>query len=88
MHSGLNDALPEKILVDIYRDGAGVADSAVAILKSHEKDQTDTSVFEYSVWANPGEKLTFFPRDSRYVFLDDIIAVELVFWLKGFYGER
>ncbi|WJX79873.1 hypothetical protein P8452_62950 [Trifolium repens] len=65
VHTGLLDALPEKIVVDIYRDGADIADNAVAIFKSHAKDQTNTSVFEYSVWANPGEKLTFAPRDSR-----------------------
>jgi len=81
VHSGLHDALPKKIVVDIYHDGAGVGDNAMAILKSHGKDETNTSVFEYSVWANPGEKLTFVPRDSRYIFLDQMFAVEYAFWL-------
>lgn len=88
MHSGLHDALPEKIVVDIYHEGAGVGDNAMAILKSHGKDETNTSVFEYSVWANPGEKLTFVPRDSRYIFLDQMFAVEFVFWLHGFCCEK
>ncbi|KAJ1412555.1 Immunoglobulin-like fold [Sesbania bispinosa] len=65
VQSGSLDALPEKIVVDIYHDGAGVIDNATAILKSHEKDQTNAAVFEYSVWANLGEKLVFVPRDSR-----------------------
>jgi hypothetical protein len=88
VHTGLLDALPEKIVVDIYRDGADIADNAVAIFKSHAKDQTNTSVFEYSVWANPGEKLTFAPRDSRYVFLYKKIAAGFVFSLQGFCGEK
>ncbi|XP_019421858.1 PREDICTED: nodal modulator 1-like isoform X3 [Lupinus angustifolius] len=62
--SSLN-ALPENIVVDIQKDGIGSFDSAKAILKSHEKDQTNTAIFEYSVWVNLGEKLTFVPRDSR-----------------------
>nr|KYP47590.1 Nodal modulator 1 [Cajanus cajan] len=63
--SGSLDALPENIVVDIKHDRAGVNDYATATLKSHAKDQTDTAIFEYSVWANLGEKLTFVPRDSR-----------------------
>lgn len=69
MQSGSLDTLPESIVVDVYHDGAGVIDKATAILKSHGKDQTDAAVFEYSVWANLGEKLTFVPRDSRYIYL-------------------
>ncbi|XP_027924979.1 nodal modulator 1 [Vigna unguiculata] len=65
VQSGTLDALPEKIVVDIKHDGAGVIDQATATLKSHAKDQTDTAIFEYSVWANLGEKLTFVPWDSR-----------------------
>jgi hypothetical protein len=84
VHTGLLDALPEKIVVDIYRDGADIADNAVAIFKSHAKDQTNTSVFEYSVWANPGEKLTFAPRDSRYVFLYKNLQLDLCFHYKAF----
>ncbi|XP_027348835.1 nodal modulator 1 isoform X2 [Abrus precatorius] len=61
--SGSLDALPENIVVDIHHDGAGDIDHATATLKSHEKDQT--AIFEYSFWANLGEKLTFVPWDSR-----------------------
>jgi len=69
VQSGLLDALPEKIVVDIKHDEAGVIDYATATLKSHAKDQTDTAIFEYSVWGNLGEKLTFVPWDSRYLYL-------------------
>lgn len=69
MQSDSLDALPEKIVVDIKHDGAGVIDHAIATLKSHAKDQTDTAIFEYSVWGNLGEKLTFVPWDSRYLYL-------------------
>ncbi|KAE9598205.1 hypothetical protein Lal_00003964 [Lupinus albus] len=62
--SSLN-ALPENIVVDIQKDGGGIIDSSKAVLKSHEKDQTNTAIFEYSFWANLGQKLTFVPRDSR-----------------------
>ncbi|CAJ1874972.1 unnamed protein product [Sphenostylis stenocarpa] len=63
--SGSLDALPENIGVDVKHDGAGVIDYATATLKSYAKDQKDTAIFEYSVWANLGEKLTFVPWDSR-----------------------
>lgn len=82
MDSSLLDALPEKIVVDIYHDGAGVFDNATAILKSLGKDQTNIAVFGYSFWANLGEKLTFVPRDSRYIYLIvQIISVKYLFWL-------
>ncbi|KAF7804939.1 nodal modulator 1 [Senna tora] len=59
------DEFPENIIVDIQNGGAGVIDAAKAILSSHDKDQTNTAIFEYSVWANLGEKLTIIPRDLR-----------------------
>ncbi|BAT86244.1 hypothetical protein VIGAN_04387700 [Vigna angularis var. angularis] len=65
VQSGSLDALPEKIVVDIKHEGAGVIDYTTATLKSHGKDQTETAIFEYSVWANLEEKLTFVPWDSR-----------------------
>ncbi|KAK7337534.1 hypothetical protein VNO77_18114 [Canavalia gladiata] len=61
--SGSLDALPENIVVDIQH--ADVIDHTTATLKSHGKDQANTAIFEYSVWANLGEKLTFLPWDSR-----------------------
>lgn len=69
MQSSSLNALPENIVVNIQNDGADVIDSATAILKSHANDQTNTAIFEYSVWANLGEKLTFVPQDSRYIYL-------------------
>ncbi|KAG5072994.1 hypothetical protein JHK86_008205 [Glycine max] len=65
VQSGSLDALPDNIVVDIKHDGAGVIDYATATFKSHSKDQMEAAIFEYSVWTNLGEKLTFIPRDSR-----------------------
>ncbi|KAG4913760.1 hypothetical protein AAZX31_19G204100 [Glycine max] len=65
VQSGSLDALPDSIVVDIKHDRTGVIDYATAILKSHVKDETGAAIFEYSVWANLGEKLTFVPQDSR-----------------------
>ncbi|XP_028797029.1 nodal modulator 1 isoform X2 [Neltuma alba] len=62
--SSLNE-LPENMIVDIQNGGASVIDAAKAILSSDGKDETSTAIYEYSVWANPGEKLTFIPRDPR-----------------------
>jgi len=69
VQSGSLDALPDNIVVDIKHDGAGVIDYATATFKSHSKDQMEAAIFEYSVWTNLGEKLTFIPRDSRYIYL-------------------
>ena len=69
MQSSSLNALPENIVVNIQNDGASVIDSAKAKLKSHEKDQTNAAIYEYSVWANLGERLTFVPQDSRYIYL-------------------
>ncbi|KAK9747603.1 hypothetical protein RND81_02G002700 [Saponaria officinalis] len=57
-----SNELPESIIVDIL-DGDGV----VARLASTPDDVTDVAVYEYSLWANRGQKITFVPRDSRNV---------------------
>ncbi|GAV83060.1 CarboxypepD_reg domain-containing protein [Cephalotus follicularis] len=56
---------PENIMVDILNSEGVVTDGTTAQLASNEKYQTSTAVYVYSVWANPGEKLTFIPSDSR-----------------------
>ncbi|KAH9626869.1 hypothetical protein KSS87_002269 [Heliosperma pusillum] len=57
--------LPESIFVDVL-DGDGV----VAKLASSPDDVTDVAVYNYSLWANRGQKVTFAPRDSRYWLVD------------------
>lgn len=57
--------LPNNIIVDILNSEGNLFDGTAAILVSHEDDQTGSALFEYSVWANLGEKLTFVPRDPR-----------------------
>lgn len=62
------DELPENILVDILNSEGTLLDGTSARLVPAENDKASAAVFEYSVWANPGEELTFFPQDSRYVY--------------------
>ncbi|KAJ7977680.1 Carbohydrate-binding-like fold [Quillaja saponaria] len=65
--SSHNDAYesPENILVDIRNSEGGVTDTATATRTSHGKDQAGSVVYEFSLWSNLGEDLTFIPRDSR-----------------------
>lgn len=53
--------------MDILNSGGSVVDGTTAKLSSNDNDQTSAAIYEYSVWANPGDKLTFVPRDSRYI---------------------
>ncbi|XP_062143584.1 uncharacterized protein LOC133851267 [Alnus glutinosa] len=57
--------VPESIAVDILNSGGNIVDGTTAKLSSNDNDQTSAAIYEYSVWANPGDKLTFVPRDSR-----------------------
>ncbi|KAB5569531.1 hypothetical protein DKX38_003324 [Salix brachista] len=71
--------LPNNIIVDILNSEGNLFDGTAASLVSHEDDQTGSALFEYSVWANLGEKLTFVPRDPR---LDgqQLIGCVFPFW--------
>ncbi|KAL0418927.1 UNVERIFIED_CONTAM: Nodal modulator 1 [Sesamum radiatum] len=60
-----NESLPESISLDILNNQETLVDGTIARLVSTEIDQSRTAVYEYSVWANLGEKLVFVPRDSR-----------------------
>ncbi|KAI3460746.1 hypothetical protein Pfo_017409 [Paulownia fortunei] len=60
-----NKNLPENIPLDILDNQETLVDGTIARLVSAEVDQSGPSVYEYSVWANFGEKLIFVPRDSR-----------------------
>lgn len=63
-----NENLPDNIPLDILDNQETLVDSTIARLVSSEVDQSGAAVYEYSVWANFGEKLIFVPQDSRYVF--------------------
>ncbi|XP_050236465.1 uncharacterized protein LOC126686455 [Mercurialis annua] len=56
---------PNSLAVDILNSDGNVVDGTTADLASSAIDQTSTALYEYSVWVNLGEKLTFVPRDSR-----------------------
>lgn len=57
--------LPESFIVEVLNSDGTVFGGSPARLISSENDQTSASVYEYSVWANLGEKLTFVPSDAR-----------------------
>lgn len=59
--------LPNTISVDIQSSGGDVINTITAKLTSKMNDPRITAVYEYSTWANLGEKLIFVPLDSRYV---------------------
>lgn len=58
--------LPKNIAVDILdKDGNFISETTAIIIPSSD-DQLNNAVYEYSIWADPGRRLTFIPRDSRY----------------------
>lgn len=61
------DTRADTILVDILNsEGTFVVGTSAKFIESRN-GQPGVSIFEYSLWANPGEKLTFVPRDARYI---------------------
>ncbi|KAA8549068.1 hypothetical protein F0562_000752 [Nyssa sinensis] len=62
--SGVEE-LPENILVEMLNNEGTVVDGTNARLVTRENDQSGAAVYEYSVWANPGENLAFVPQDSQ-----------------------
>lgn len=73
---GFNE-LPENFIVDILSSGGSIIDGTTARLTSSENDQS-AAVYEYSVWANLEEKLTFVPRDSRCIVFSYCLVIALV----------
>lgn len=57
--------LPENVIVNIFNGEGILVDKTTAVLTSSSNDQTGNTVYEYSLWANLGEKLTFVPLDPR-----------------------
>ncbi|KAF8394679.1 hypothetical protein HHK36_020896 [Tetracentron sinense] len=64
LHHNVYD-VPEIIIVDILNSDGAFIDASTARVISNGNDQTGAAVYDYSVWANLGEKLTFVPWDSR-----------------------
>lgn len=57
--------LPENLLVDVLNNKGTVIDGSSARLVVTGNKKLDTAFYEFQVWANPGEILTFVPRDIR-----------------------
>ncbi|GMH30789.1 hypothetical protein Nepgr_032632 [Nepenthes gracilis] len=56
--------VPENIVVGLVNGENNIFDSATARLVTSGTDET-SAVYEYSIWANLGAKITFVPRDPR-----------------------
>ncbi|XP_022770793.1 nodal modulator 1 isoform X1 [Durio zibethinus] len=65
VNSSSSNELPVGIVVDILNGEGTVMHSTNAKLASSANDQIMTAVYQFSVWANLGEKLTFLPMDPR-----------------------
>lgn len=61
------DTRADTILVDILNSEGTSVVGTTARFVGARNGQPGVSIFEYSLWANPGEKLTFVPRDARYI---------------------
>ncbi|XP_030454773.2 uncharacterized protein LOC115676056 [Syzygium oleosum] len=57
--------LPEDITVDVISGEGNAFEVTRGSLISDGDEQTKTAAYQYSVWGNIGDKLTFIPRDSR-----------------------
>ncbi|XAR61425.1 hypothetical protein NMG60_11035120 [Bertholletia excelsa] len=58
------EVLPETIFVDILNNEGVHLESTTAKLVVGEPDKLGDATYKYSMWGNPGEKLTFIPRDN------------------------
>lgn len=56
--------LPETISVDILSEGGTMVETTTSKHVLNDGDQT-TSVYEYSIWSDPGRNYVLSPRDSR-----------------------
>ncbi|KAG9457834.1 hypothetical protein H6P81_002342 [Aristolochia fimbriata] len=57
--------LVENVIVDILNEKHEVLGTSHARLRSESKDQTGIAIYEYLMWANLGDSLTFVPQHSR-----------------------
>lgn len=59
------EGLPENIPLDILDGEGSVVDGLMA--RRMPVDQSSAAIYEFSMWASPGGKFTFVPRDARCV---------------------
>lgn len=62
--------LPESILLNIVGEDGSLIDNTEAKLTLEANDPLNSALYEYSVWASSGEKLTFVPVDSRSAYVE------------------
>ncbi|GFY98792.1 hypothetical protein Acr_13g0001930 [Actinidia rufa] len=78
--SGVEE-LPENILVDVLNNERTLLDGATAGLVGNGNDQASSAIYEYSLWANLGEKLTCTPQDPRFKLLHGIIMCHRFYFM-------
>ncbi|GFY98869.1 transducin/WD40 repeat-like superfamily protein [Actinidia rufa] len=78
--SGVEE-LPENMLVDVLNNEGTLLDGATAKLVGNGNDLASVAGYEYSLWANPGEKLTFTPQDPRFKLLHGIIMCHRFYFM-------
>ncbi|KAK4367254.1 hypothetical protein RND71_015134 [Anisodus tanguticus] len=59
------EGLPENIPLDILDSEGSVVGGLTARRVPFGVDQSSAAVYEFSMWASPGGKITFVPRDAR-----------------------
>lgn len=59
------EGLPENIPLDILDSDGSVVDGLLARRVPYGVDQSSAAIYEFSMWASPGGKFTFIPRDAR-----------------------
>lgn len=64
--------------MDILNGDGSISNRTTATLTSPANDQTSYAVYEFSLWANLGDQLTFVPRDPRYMFLIAVLNFSLL----------
>ncbi|XP_021744068.1 nodal modulator 1-like [Chenopodium quinoa] len=57
--------LPESIVIDVFENGNVLADGTIAKLLPDQSDETEVALYKYSMWVNPGQKITIIPSESR-----------------------
>nr|XP_043609224.1 nodal modulator 1 [Erigeron canadensis] len=59
-----DDQLPGNLLVSVLNDEGTVIDNTAARLVDTGNEHSNPALYEYKVWANPGERLAFVPKDT------------------------
>ncbi|GAB4830590.1 hypothetical protein Ancab_020356 [Ancistrocladus abbreviatus] len=57
--------VPDMIVLDLLDSDSGSSDVTTARLLTGQNNEASSVVYEYTIWASIGKKITFVPRDTR-----------------------